>query len=294
MNVLLVGGSSFIGAALGRSLAKAGHTVRGTYRSRALASEQCCWLAKGFHYELGGAIERAMFDGIDLVLYLAHDFRPGRGEATIRGTRELFVAARAMGVGRQLFVSSCSARPGARSEYGRTKYCLEEFFLAESGVVVRPGLVLGPGGLYRRMVGLLRFLPVIPLPDHGRMPVPVIDEQCLCRALEAIIAAPETTTAGREYNLLHPESVSLARLLRVSAEAVGRQPLFLPLPSRLLMLPLAVLARLGIPAPVSVDNLQGLIMNQGLALPSHLVQTVGTLPAVEAMIRAAAESVSPP
>lgn len=286
MNILIIGCSSFIGMALGPYLSAAGHTVCGTFKSMAFRTVQCGWLTQKFHYELGGSIEQTMFDDVDLVLHLAHDFRPGTSGITTRGTKELYGTAKQMGVDRQLFFSSCSARPDALSEYGQTKHALEGFFRERNGTIVRPGLVLGQGGLYKRMVGLLQKLPLIPLPDHGGMMVPVIDEQTLCQAVAAIIGAPRTDSAP--YKLFHPEQVTLKRLLRLTATVLGRQPLFVPLPCRLFMMPLIGLARLGIPTPLSVDNLKGLMMNRGAAEHSDLDKTGSNLPAVDLMIRKAA------
>lgn len=286
MNILITGASSFIGQALAEHLAAAGHTVSGTFNSPTFAAVPCRWLAKRYRYQLGGAIECAMFESIDLVLHLAHDFRPGTSEATIRGSKELFRAARQRGVPRQMFCSSCSARNNALSEYGRTKYALERYFREEGAMVVRPGLVLGKGGVYKRMAGLLNRLPIIPLPDRGSMVTPVIDDLTLCQSVTAIIAAPPA--AASIYNLFHPQPVTLARLLRLTADALDRHPLFVPLPAALLMLPLLGLARLGIPTPISVDNLQGLLMNKSHGEPSDLGDMVPDLPAVDEMIRRAA------
>ncbi len=78
----------------------------------------------------------------------------------------LFDMAVSSGVRRTITLSSMSAYPGTRQLYGRAKLDVEVPALNRGMVVVRPGLVYGPG--WGGMAGTLRRLANLPvLPDFG-------------------------------------------------------------------------------------------------------------------------------
>ena len=107
-------------------------------------------------------------------------------------------AAAAAGVRRQILMSSISARPDAVSEYGRTKLAEEEYFIRNNHTIVRPGTVLGKGGLFGKIAGVMQSFPVLPLLDGGRARMTVIGVHDLCRALEAILQIHE----AKQYNFI--------------------------------------------------------------------------------------------
>ena len=282
MNILITGISSFIGCNVGRHLSGAGHNVYGTVRNRAKLSGQYKWLKKGFIHELGDLPDLVMFEGVDLLIHFVHDFRPGRSEVNIRGTQELCLAAKKGGVDRQIFVSSYSARQDAVSEYGKTKYALESFFSEENGIILRPGLVLGNGGLFKRMVRLVLNFPVLPLLDGGVRPVPIIDVDTLCQAISVIVKYE--LHESKEFNLFHHELVSLKYLLSQTRLVAERKTLFVNFPSKLLLVPLEFLQKMGIRIPISTDNVSGYIVNKDDMYPSQLGRILPDVPTVDLMI----------
>jgi len=240
MNVFITGLNGFIARHLGAWLADRGHSVRGTSRAAA---------GRAFAWRLTDPPDPAMLEGMDVVIHAAHDFTPGAMKANVEGTIALERAA----VGRrQILVSSLSARPDAVSEYGRTKLAQEAHFLARGHTVIRPGTVLGRGGLFGKMAGMMEKLPVLPLLDGGRARMTVIGVHDLCRAVEEILRRP----AG-EFNLYYEEKPTLGELLGRLREILGRKTIFVPVPAALLLLPLSLLRALQVRTPVDVDNLKG-------------------------------------
>jgi uncharacterized protein YbjT (DUF2867 family) len=202
-------------------------------------------------------------------VYLAHDFAGEEGaRRTFEATLALASQLQAAGIERQIFFSSYSAGTHAASFYGQTKYALEQALAVYQGlIIVRPGLVLGNGGIYGRIRNWAQRLSVLPLPGGGRGKVPVIEIEKLCRLTLQLVSGEASIT---EANLFEHELKSLRELvLEVAAEA-GHQPLILPVSATLLISILALAARLHIPLPVNADNLAGFIGNQSAGHISSL------------------------
>lgn len=183
--VILSGGSGFLGSAMAERWRSLGCEVRTTGTVR-----------------FGKDLPPALFAGADLFVHAAHDFTPGSEQRTIEATQQWFQAARAAGVVRQVFLSSYSAHPAAVSRYGSAKFVLEQFFLENSGIVVRPGLVAGPGGMFARMTRSLLRWRLAPLVGADVRDVAVIALDDLAGALHQIA---ERANPGSAWNLLAPD-----------------------------------------------------------------------------------------
>jgi NADH dehydrogenase len=211
---------------------------------------------------------RIDFSNIDVLVHLAYDLRTGRSDTNYSGTVRLLKAARANKVARQLLVSSYSARPDATSEYGRTKHRLEQAFRDHGYEILRPGLVLGNGGIVARIVKSVKTLPVIPLPSGGTGEVPFISIAALCEAVKTIVASRQ----GTEYNLFAQHFTSLSLLVRAIHSAVCRRPriLTVPMPAPLLLSALQLMEACRLPLPLKADNLKGFLGNQARVHESSL------------------------
>ncbi len=183
MTVYVTGASGFLGQALAAHWRAHGFAVRDSGRAR-----------------LGEALPDAAFAGCRAVVHLAHDFALDAAERNRQGTLAWFDAAARAGVPRQLFVSSFSARADSPSVYGATKFVMEQMFLERGAMVVRPGLVLGNGGMFARIVSALRRIPVAPLvlPDARSVAVVSLDD--FLTAMTRLLQGPE---AGA-WNLFAP------------------------------------------------------------------------------------------
>src|SRR5690606_11614113 len=124
--------------------------------------------------------------------------------------------------------SSYSAGSHATSIYGRTKWKIEKALATAGDVtVVRPGLVLGDGGIYGRISKVAGKFPVLPLPDGGRGRVPVITIERLCAEVASMVVGND---GAGEANLFEPKTSSLRELVLTVAKARGKRPLILYLP----------------------------------------------------------------
>lgn len=257
MRLLILGAAGFIGSHLARHAEAAGHEVVAMCRSGKVARFD----GPTFRWMLGQQVTSNALEGVDCAIHLAHDFG---GEVGARLTREATLACvtdlRARGIPRQIFFSSYSAGPHAHSTYGRTKLAIEQGLEGCADVViVRPGLVLGDGGLYGRIQKWARRVPLIPLPNGGHGQVPVISIERLCRETLnlACMALPP-----REANLFEPRLCTLRQLVLDAAEGGGKHPWVLPVPSLLVIVGLRFAELLHLPLPVNADNLRGFLSNQ--------------------------------
>ncbi|MEK7765478.1 MAG: Gfo/Idh/MocA family oxidoreductase, partial [bacterium] len=174
------------------------------------------------------------------------------------------------GVRTFVFLSSSSAKGDAPTAYGRSKIEAERALFALKGIdviVIRPNLVVGPGGrgLFARMRALVERLPVLPVPGTGSPVQPIHVDDLAEGVFRAIEGAPRFKR--RVFDLGSREAVSLGDLLRRAADAAGKRPLIVPLPVRPVELAARAAEALGLPFPFGSGNLAGL--RTAAALPTQ-------------------------
>lgn len=257
MRLLVIGAAGFIGSNFVRYAAGQGVDVVALSRSRRLAD----FGGTFSQWALGRPLPASALEGVTCAIHLVHDFNGEEGaRLTFNQTLACVAELRALGVKRQLFFSSYSAGEHATSLYGRTKFAIERALAGAADIViVRPGLVLGDGGVYGRIRKWAHKFPAVPLPDGGYFDVPVIAIERLSQ--ETLTLAMAVGKADH-VNLFEPQLVSLRQLVLSAAAEVQRRPLIIPVPSALLLFGLRVAAFLRIPLPVNADNLVGLLANQ--------------------------------
>jgi nucleoside-diphosphate-sugar epimerase len=283
MNIFITGIKGFIAGRLSRYLKEQGWSVSGS-TSKAEKSEGGQQVGgRNFPHKLGDPVEESIFSGMDVVIHCAHDFQKAALNKNVEGTIALAEAAKRQGVKRHIFISSLSSRFDAQSEYGRAKFAIEGYFKEREGIIIRPGTVLGEGGIFGKMARLVKTFPVVPLLDGGHSQMFVIGLDDLCRCLGRII---NTRDDRQEYNLYYPQKVTLKELLEAIKRLTGRRTLLLPLPASSLILPLSLLNQLGIKLPIDIENLRGFIKSQTMIYPSDLPKLRTTSSSLEEILKA--------
>jgi NADH dehydrogenase len=179
------------------------------------------------------------------------------------------------------FPELLSARPDACAAYGRVKYTLETFFLRQGHTIVRPGLVIGNGGLFGRNLRTALASPVIPLFDNGADRIPVIALRDFVQAMQVIL---DSAPAGA-YGLFNPELVSMRQLMETVGRIAGRHPRYISIRSSWALFFLAAMKRLRIPFPSNVDNLKALKLNQDCIHRSDLLDLLPAVCSLEEMVQ---------
>ena len=249
--IILTGAGGFLGTALVRRLLASGVDVLALSR-RPIALPGVHWQT----YELGGPLPSPeVFAGCEAVIHAAFSMDgsgPTLEERNISAAQELLLAARAQG--RPLiFISSMSAHAAAVSSYGRAKWAIEQRLDPAVDAIVRPGLIVGPGGLYARMAATLRRAPVVPVFYGGAQPIQPVGLDDVVEALVRILGQKE----GGIYNLGSLQPITVRELYRrMLAAAHVRRPV-VALPGGLTLGALRVLERMGLRLPLTAENLLG-------------------------------------
>jgi len=208
-------------------------------------------------------VSPAVFQGCDAVIHCALDNTPGSMEKNISGTMRIFEAAEKSGVSSQIFVSSHSARPDAYSEYGITKYRLENQFISRGKTVVRPGLIIGNGGLFLKNYHQIAKLWCVPFFDGGKAPVAVVTVKDLCIALQQIV---EFNLKGG-FNLFYSYAPTMKDITEKFIEISGNKPWRINIPTKWTSSLNDLMNLMGIPCPNSLSRLKTMQLN--LESPVH-------------------------
>lgn len=238
MNVLVTGGTGFIGTALCEHLADRGHGVTALSRSADEATVPDGVDSYGGDVTDYDAIEGA-FEGQDAVVNLVALtplFVPKGGErehfrVTLGGAKNVVRAAEEHGVGRLVHQSALGADRAADSHYLRAKGEAEAV-VRESDlewVILRPSIVFGEGAEFLRFVKLVSTPYVTPLPGGGRemrfQPIWIGD------FVEIVAACVEDDDrAGETYELGGPEVLDLAEITKLIYRAEGKSVKIVPVP----------------------------------------------------------------
>jgi uncharacterized protein YbjT (DUF2867 family) len=261
-NVLVTGGSGFIGRHLVSALAARGIKVTVPSRRRERAKHLILLptvdvVETDIHAP--GVLEH-LVRGRQAVVNLIGILHSRRGRRDERGPNDygpdfarvhvelpqaIVAACRAQGVKRLLHLSALGASATAPSEYLRSKGIGEQAVLAAedlSVTVFRPSVVFGPEDAFLNQFALLaKLLPVmaVPCPKARFQPVYVGDvAQALTRALD------DPETHGKAYELCGPRQYALQELVELVCRITGRSCTLLGLSDRLSTLQAAVMEKL--------------------------------------------------
>jgi nucleoside-diphosphate-sugar epimerase len=258
--VLVTGATGLLGRGLCAYLSNRGYEVRALLRSGAEggASAQP-GVPATYKCNLPDEIDPRAFEGpIRALMHCAYDTRftdRATSERTnVLGTERLLRLSRERQVSQFIFVSSLSADPDVKSYYGQSKLAAEALLDPARDLIVRPGLILGPGGLFLRMRKLVRALPVIPLFYGGQQPVQTVWLGDLC---QAIVQAMEMRLTGI-IRVAEAEGLSMKAFYAELCRLEGKRRWLVPFPGSLALLALRAIENLGVAAPISSENLLGL------------------------------------
>lgn len=236
MRVAITGASGFIGANLVHAFRAAGSDVEA--------------LTRRSGFRLG---ETFTATG-DVLVHCAHEWRPRFATFNVEASAKLFEEARANGFSRIVFVSSLAARSDSHSNYGREKYIIESFLNPAVDAIVRPGLVVGDGGLFRSMYQSIRRTGIAPIFQGGRQPVYTVGIDDLTAAILAIALR----SGHGIYTVASTQPVMMRDLLVSIAKAQRRPLLLLPLPYRAVLALVEAAERARISLPITAETLRGL------------------------------------
>lgn len=172
----------------------------------------------------------------------------------LKGTQRLLEIARKKKVKKFVYLSSFSAMDSAISHYGKNKFEIENIFDKNNDLVLRPGLVIGNGGLYNNIKQLIKTSSIIPLIGGGNQPLQTININLLAEIIEGGI---ENNTAGF-YNIAEGKAFPMKDFYRQIAKENNRRIKFVPLPYSMATLLIKTMELFLKQPPITMENLNGL------------------------------------
>ena len=226
MKLVITGLSGYIGESLGKNALNRGHAVIAASRSAPL-NKAFTWMK----YNLDCQVPLELPAGTNAIIHLAANTSSISNldyESEVLAARALIAASHQVKA-KIIFVSSQTARPDAPTEYGRTKWLIEQEILSSGGLVVRPGLVYGGNekGLFGSLVGLVKKFPLLPL----FLPAARVQSIHVDDLAEGMLRIIERNRQPGIIHLASPEAISFSRFLSTIAKyRVRKKRWFLPVP----------------------------------------------------------------
>ena len=238
--IVVLGGTGFVGRHLVPRLCALGHRV--TVLSRNRSAQRELFVLPGARVETCDVYSQTELArrlkgsdvAINLVGILNEGGRDGRGfqRAHVQLTQGLISACGVAGVPRLVQMSALNAGRG-RSHYLRTRGDTDTAVRASAlaWTIFQPSVIFGRGdGLFARFHALLKLTPVLPLARAGAKFAPVY----VGDVVEAFVQAlGDPVTHGQTYEIYGPQVLSLAEIVRYTARHAGLRRHVLALPDAL-------------------------------------------------------------
>ncbi len=251
--IIITGSSGFIGSNLVAYFAGLGFNIRAFQRKAGAGNNP---LVSYFHFELSD-IKDEQFRGADYLVHCAYQILIGKNRGSnvnMEGTKKIIAICRKYGI-KIIFLSTLSAHPEAESNYGRQKLAMESLFDLQKDLVLKPGLVLGrDGGVFGKIVSILKKARIIPLVGGGKQQIQVIAADDLCRIIELGI----NKNISGKFMAANPEIISMKELYIEIAKRMNKKIFFIPLPVSFVYFILRFMEALGIRLPITSENTLGL------------------------------------
>ncbi|ESP88430.1 complex I NDUFA9 subunit family protein [Candidatus Halobonum tyrrellensis] len=258
MQVLVAGGTGFVGSYLCRELADRGHSVVAMSSSPDASAPDGVETVMGdvtAYDSVAGHVADA--DAVVNLVALSPLMKPDGGdemheEVHLGGTENLLRAAEEGGVDRFVQMSALGADPDGPTHYIRAKGAAEEAVRGADleWVIYRPSIIFGEGSEILTFPKKLKKMvapavPVYPLPGGGKTPFQLIWIGDLAPMLAD--GVDDDDRAGETYELGGPEVLTLREVTEKVYAAEGKSVRTVPLPMGLARVGLTTLGAVGFP-----------------------------------------------
>ena len=215
--------------------------------------------------------------GAEVVVHLAGALLPRRGEtlvqANVDATRALVEAAASAGVKTCVYLSFPGADPVSKNQYLSSKGMAEAVIQQAgfAGAILRVPMILGPESPAVVQLRQMARAPLLPLVGGGAVRLqPIAEADVLAAIAWAIAVAPRPLHV---LNLVGPETLTYAELLRRVGDRLGTRPRVLPIPKAAAWLS-AYLAGALVPSLGWNRSVFDILFNEHLAEPDEARTTL--------------------
>jgi len=262
--ILITGITGFVGKHIAEQAKKLGYKVFGTVSSQRKIENALNYADEIYIFNLLDNQIPSFNSRIDYVIHCVIDLE--NPKESIQRTIDLNEKLSKDNVTKSIFVSSLSMNEGNKSNYSTIKQELENYFKRiNNSLILRPGLILGDGGLYDRMSTFVKNGRLIPLPDGGKYKMAVINIE---KFVDYLFYSIENHTIGTK-NLFDKNLISLAQIVKNIASKFNKSVLiiYIPIPLVEFFSPwvIAILRILNI--KITFDSIIGYKLYKDLILP---------------------------
>jgi NADH dehydrogenase len=242
MNVVVAGGTGFLGADMVRELMDAGHSVAVLGRSKPVRgpAASAAWIEGDVRKPETLRGKLAGYDAVvDAVQFPNSPIEnPKKGytfaEVDLAGTKNLVDAAREGGVGHFIDISGVGAASDGRYHWLRYKWDEEQHTIA-SGVpytIFRGSWVYGPGDVsLNRFLGFARFLPFVPVIGNGKTRInPLLVSDFAAHVVAAVVRGP----ANVIFEIGGPDVLTMDEIVKTALRVSGKRRYILHQPKALM------------------------------------------------------------
>lgn len=282
MDIVITGANGAVGTALLRYFSAA--SPLGIIRLRALVRSPA--MARSLHapgadirvvdYRQPEALQGAVA-GADVAVHLAGALLPRRGEtllqANVDTTRSVVVAAAAAEVKTFVYLSFPGADALSQNGYLRSKGMAEAIIQQAGfgGAIFRVPMILGPTSPAVVKLCQMARAPLVPLVSGGAVRLqPIAQADVLAAIVWAIAVAPRPL---RILNLVGPETLTYAELLRRLGERLSKKPRVLRIPKVAAWLSACLVGAL-VPSLGWNRAVFDIVLNEHLADPAEACATL--------------------
>lgn len=278
-NILVLGGTGFLGRHICEQLQRAGHrmTVPTRHIKHAAGVQHLPLLTvQTANIHEPGTLDRlvAGHDAVVNLVAVLHGNEQRFEQVHVTLPQTLAKACQTNGVKRMVHISALGADTNAPSMYQRSK-AQGENALREAGLdltVLRPSVIFGSGDRFLNLFARMQAVfPVLPLAGACTRFQPVWVED-VARAVVYALAQP--TTIGQTVEAVGPEVFTLRELAQLAGTAAGKPRPVLGLPRAVAYFQALVMEWLPGEPLLSTDNLSSLEVDNVASAPEAGVPTL--------------------
>jgi nucleoside-diphosphate-sugar epimerase len=256
ITVAITGANGFVGTALCQHFVKTGKNVVALVREPKEHKNTPDLQFRA--YDLTKPVGPDTLEGVDYLIHAAFVKQTaGSGNAisiNVDGTKRLLAAATNSKVKKIVFISSMSAHNSAESAYGLQKLQIEQLIDVRKDAIVRPGLIIGNGGIVKDMCGIMRQKHIVPIIKKGRQPLQIVYLSDLVKSIDIIIS----NNHSGKFTVATTKVYTYMEFYKALRKQLNTWVLFIPIPLNLLIFLLNLISWLGLKTGINKDNALGL------------------------------------
>lgn len=277
MNLLVAGGTGFVGTEIVRQAIQRGHAVRILARGiRSKVKEQ--WGAEVLPVDITDPVSVARpFADVEALIHTVGIIRE-TGKQTfenihIRGTWNLVNAARSVGLKHIIYISALGTGIEARTKYHQTKYQAEQMVI-NSGItytIFRPSIIFGPRDEFiNLLVKLIKYSPVVPVIGSGKYKLQPISVKDLAFCVIDSLTNPRAK--NEIFEVGGSRAFEYDQILEIICKVTGRHRHKIHLPITLLTPAIRIIEKIFPRPPVTAEQLQ-MLRTDNICEPHRLIET---------------------